>query len=131
MGLCHGCGLFDDSSVRFSELLCGSAESLDCGDLAGMEGFHASKEASFRISSSAHFQLHQRLCPAGNVPPYLGSPTVIFSHIPQKCTDTTLSWHATYLQVLIPHSEIRTPQLSTLASFRNLHSTFRITKALP
>lgn len=42
-----------------------------------------------------------------------------------------LSWHATYLQVLIPHSEIRTPQLSELASLRNLHSELRILKALP
>jgi len=86
MGFCHGCSLLNDSSIRFGELLCGSGEFLDCGNLAGMEGFHASKESSFRIFSSPHFQLHQRLCSSGNVPPYLGSPTVIFSHILQKCT---------------------------------------------
>ena len=78
MGLCHGRVLLDDSSVRFGEFLYGSGESLDCGDLAGMEGSHASKESSLRIFSSAHFQLHQRLCPAGDVSPYLGSPTLIF-----------------------------------------------------
>ena len=91
MGLRHGCGLFDDSSVRFGELLCGSGEFLDCGNLAGMEGFHTSKESSFRIFYSAHFQLHQRLCPPGNVPPYLGSPTVIFLRFLQKCISTILS----------------------------------------
>ena len=78
MGLCHGRGLFDTSSVRFGDLLYDSGESLDCGNLAGVEGFHASKESSLRNFLSAHFQLHQCLCPAGNVPPYLGSPTLIF-----------------------------------------------------
>ena len=58
MGFCHGCSLLNDSSIRFGELLCGSGESFDCGNLAGMEGFHASKESSFRIFSSAPFQLH-------------------------------------------------------------------------
>ena len=114
MGLCHGCGLFGDSSVRFGELLCGSGESLDCGDLAGMEGFHASKESSFRIFSSAHFQLHQRLCPAGNVPPYLGSPTLI--SIAECGFRNAESMHK--------------DGLHQLASFRNPQSAIRIKKGL-
>jgi hypothetical protein len=58
MDLRHSRGLFDTSSVRFGELFCGSDESVDCGNLAGMESFHASKESPFRILSSAPFQLH-------------------------------------------------------------------------
>ena len=88
----HGCGMFDDSPVRPGNFSSCSRGVLRCGILVGVEGIYAFKESGPRISSSAHFQLHQHIRVSGNVPHYSGSPTIIALCFLRKDIGTILSW---------------------------------------